>query len=94
MTIFLTYLVIIVALSMIVSYGLSDSDKEKHELFLGAFVGFSVLAVIIEAISFVVMLFSMVLLEINPTNLGKTVFILILGYLAFFLLSSKDKHTK
>ncbi|MBS9067142.1 hypothetical protein KEP82_24775 [Escherichia coli] len=56
MTIFLTYLVIITALSMITAYGLSDSNKEKYELFLGAFIGYSVIVAMIEAISFVVAL--------------------------------------
>ncbi|EIY8238761.1 hypothetical protein [Escherichia coli] len=90
MTIFLTYLVIITALSMITAYGLSDSNKEKYELFLGAFIGYSAIVVIIEAISFVVELISMILFDVNPEGFGKTCFILILFYLVFLVLSNKD----
>ncbi|EEX4309396.1 hypothetical protein [Escherichia coli] len=90
MTIFLTYLVIITALSMITAYGLSDSNKEKYELFLGAFIGYSVIVVMIEAISFVVALISMILFDANPEGFGKTCFILILFYLVFLVLSNKD----
>ncbi|EEZ1009360.1 hypothetical protein E8834_003185 [Escherichia coli] len=90
MTIFLTYLVIITALSMITAYGLSDSNKEKYELFLGAFIGYSAIVVIIEAISFVVALISMILFDVNPEVFGKTCFILILFYLVFLVLSNKD----
>ena len=63
---FITYAVIITILAVISAYKLGTENRERAELFLGAFVAFSSLALIVEGISYIVGLVSMTLFNFHP----------------------------
>ncbi|CAD5752829.1 Uncharacterised protein [Escherichia coli] len=66
MATFITYAVIITILAVISAYKLGTENKERAELFLGAFVAFASLAAVIEAISYFVSLVTMTLFNYHP----------------------------
>lgn len=66
MTTFITYVFIITILAAISAYKLGTEPKERGELFLGAFVSFASLALIVEGISYIVGLVSMTLFNFHP----------------------------
>ncbi|EMV9716605.1 hypothetical protein BvCmsSIP024_03464 [Escherichia coli] len=66
MTTFFTYVIIITILAIISAYKLGTEPKERGELFLGAFVSFASLALIVEGISYIVGLVSMTLFNFHP----------------------------
>lgn len=67
MATFITYVIIITILSAISAYKLGTENRERAELFLGAFVAFASLAAVIEAISYFVSLIAMTLFNFHPT---------------------------
>ncbi|EFO9017804.1 hypothetical protein HO353_001966, partial [Escherichia coli] len=66
MATFITYAVIITILAVISAYKLGTENRERAELFLGAFVAFASLALIVEGISYIVGLVSMTLFNFHP----------------------------
>ncbi|HII2245763.1 TPA: hypothetical protein ACYZ1G_003717 [Escherichia coli] len=94
MATFLTYLVIIVVLSIVSAFKLSTNEKERWELFLGAFCGIASLFAIVEVISFTVDCLAMFLFDFKPTSSIHVLLIAFWFYCLFVVLNHIFKQTK
>ncbi|EFM9901191.1 TPA: hypothetical protein ACHIXR_000137 [Escherichia coli] len=94
MTTFITYAVIITILAVISAYKLGTEPKERGELFLGAFVAFASLALIVEGISYIVGLVSMTLFNFHPTIAMHLMLTVLWVYCLIEFLTFVFKQTK
>ncbi|EON3692508.1 hypothetical protein ACNDC9_000927 [Shigella sonnei] len=95
MATFLTYLLIIVVLSIAAAFKLSTNEKERGELFIGAFCGIASLFAIVEAISFMVDALAMFLFDFKPTSSIHVLLIAFWFYNLFIILNHVfNKDTK